>query len=62
MKLLSSFQLATPASIATVQACIFCICYARTWIRPMVKSRSSMKKTVITMRCLIELVYCLLST
>jgi len=33
MKLLSSFQLATPASIAMVQASIFCIYCAMTWIR-----------------------------
>jgi len=35
----------------------FCICCAMTWIRPTVKSRPSMKKTVIIMRPLMELVH-----
>jgi len=39
-----------------VQASAFCIYYAMTWIRPMDKSRPSMKKkTIITMRSLMEL-------
>jgi len=50
MKLLSSFQLATPASVATEQASIFSIYCAMIWIRHMVKS-SSKKKTIITKRC-----------
>jgi len=67
MKLLSYFQLATLLTyfaIAMVQATslgIFNIYYAMAWIMPMVKWRPNMKKMVITVKSLMELVYCLLS-
>jgi len=43
---------------ATMHARIFCICYAITWIRPMVKSRPNMNKMAIILRPLMELVHC----
>jgi len=42
---------------ATMHTRIFCICYAMTWIRPMVKSRSNMNKMAIILRPLMELMH-----
>jgi len=45
MKILSKlFSIGNTFCQAMMQAHIFCICCAMTWIRPMVKSRPNMKK------------------
>jgi len=61
-KVTKHFSVGNTFRRATMQAQIFCICCAITWIRPMVKSRPNMNKIAIILRPLMELVHYSLST